>query len=365
VTLTTTSSPLTIVVNSVVNPPSLKPTGRFSFSSGTSDGFSYALTNSTITATNTQPSNWKSINGTFSNLIYGSANNLTLHFTPTNSITGWIIITIANSFTLTTLQCLSFSGVCSPSGSTMNISGSFNTGSNTLLIGGLVSPNTVPTDATSVSSYDISGFLIDSGPNVIQFTANCTLPCRTCDSATSCTSCYTSASISTRIYFYATNSSCLMSCPSSQGLFTDTANFQCLPCSSPCFTCAGSVTNCTSCVSTSIQPYLNISSGNGTCLNSCVTGMYPDTTQSIPVCVACVTPCSTCTSLKVCLTCISPFYMYLGNCTNTCPDNITIVNTVSRTCDACASVCAYCQGNTANCTKCAATAALYNGLCVS
>jgi proprotein convertase subtilisin/kexin type 5 len=314
---------------------------------------------------NTQFSSFPILSGTFSNKILGASNNLTLNFNPTAPITGYLLITIADSFTIGSLACLSYTGTCIANGNILNISGNFNTGSNTITITGLTSPLTSPTDFTSVVSYDSSGYIIDSNTNTIIFIPACTLPCKTCvTNMVTCTSCYNNTAISVMVYYLSVNNSCVSSCPN--GYFTDAANLLCIACSSPCKTCSGSTNNCTSCVSGSSFPYLNVTSGFvGTCLTQCPAGMFPDTSQLVPICTMCQSPCSTCTSSNVCLTCVSPYYMYSGICANTCPDNITITNTVTRVCDLCAPVCSTCSITTTNCTNCSAIAFLYLGNCVS
>lgn len=169
-----------VVINNVLNPPSLKPSGRFSFETKTAGGFLYSRTLNNASVTNTIPTSFTSITGTFSNRILGATNTLTLLFTPTTPITGWLLVTIANSFTIGSLSCQSYTGTCTPSGNTLNISGSFSVGSNSITIAGLTSPTSSPSDYTSLVTYDSSGFIIDSNTGAIQFTINCTVPCKTC-----------------------------------------------------------------------------------------------------------------------------------------------------------------------------------------
>jgi hypothetical protein len=360
-----TSSNFGVVVASVLNPPSLQPSSKFSFSSQTPTGYLYSKTVNNISVTNTQASSFPILTGAFSAKMLGTANNLTLTFTPTTPITGWLLATLADSFTVSTLACLSYTGTCSASGKVLNISGNFNTGSNSITISGLTSPNSAPSDFTSIVSYDANGYVIDSNTNTIIFSPACTLPCRTCvTDLVTCTSCYNNSAISSSAYYLSSSNSCLVNCPT--GYFADSTNLVCTPCSSPCNTCSGTVSNCTSCVTASTFPYLNVSSsGSGTCVNSCQSGMFPDTTLLVPQCTACTSPCNTCTSKNSCLTCVSPFYMYSGVCANGCPSGITITNSVTMICDLCASVCATCSGTTSNCTQCSLSAALYQGSCVS
>ena len=115
---------------------------------------------------------------------------------------------------------------------------------------------------------------------------NCTLcvaPCSTCTSVSFCLSCATN---------YLTNNTCVVAslCPS--GTYANLTSLTCDACSANCSTCSSVSSNCTSCIS----PYFYF---NGSCINSCPSGMFQNST----VCSSCVSPCQTCVSAAVCLSC--------------------------------------------------------------
>jgi proprotein convertase subtilisin/kexin type 5 len=138
----------------------------------------------------------------------------------------------------------------------------------------------------------------------------CASICKTCLSSNSsaCTSCYST--------YYLLSSECLSSCPNlyygdssvsqcircfSPCLNCQSATFctfcldsslflvngSCLSCADPCLTCLGLRTNCTSCNTSSLFPYLN----GGTCITTCPPTYYG---SMIFTCVKCNSPCNSC-----------------------------------------------------------------------
>lgn len=167
------------------------------------------------------------------------------------------------------------------------------------------------------------------------------------------------------MYYYASLSSCYTICPATT---YNAATLTCEPCSSNCYTCLSSATFCTKCLNTSTYPYLNITSTTvQTCVSACVAGMYPRTTSDPAQCVACVTPCATCTTQTACITCAQGYYLYNTNssCISACPADTTIANNVTNTCDSCSSICLTCSVLTSNCTSCSAPNVYYLGSCQS
>jgi proprotein convertase subtilisin/kexin type 5 len=92
--------------------------------------------------------------------------------------------------------------------------------------------------------------------------------------------------------------------------------------------------------------------------------MYPDLTQNPVVCVLCVSPCVTCTTLNFCNSCISTHFLYQNNCTAQCPVGTTVGNTVTQLCDLCNTSCLTCAGTINNCTSCPGVQILYLGGCI-
>jgi proprotein convertase subtilisin/kexin type 5 len=235
----------------------------------------------------------------------------------------------------------------------------------TLSISGLTSPKSLPTDFTVFTTYDSSNYIIDQSSTDISFNLSCTLPCKTCPSTdtTNCSSCYSDAIITPSIYFNSLTNKCVTTC--TNGYYPDAIQLKCLQCNTICSACSGTASNCTSCVTGSGFPYLNISSGSGTCIAACDSGYYPDTNQSPTLCVICVGPCVTCTTQTACLSCNSTTYLYGTSCVTSCPSLTSVNDSSSRKCLPCDSVCASCSILTSNCTSCASTAALYLGSCVN
>lgn len=357
-----------VIIQNVKNGPSLKPSGKFGFTTRTPNGLSYYSQNlATQNITNSKPSAFVSLTSSFSPQTLGSAVTASIVFTPTSQITGYAIVSLASSFTVGTLTCTSvgFTGSCSQLSNTLNVTGSFAQSSMTLSAAGMTSPKQLPTDATVFTTYDSSNYIIDQSSADIIFTIACTLPCKTCAASdpTNCSSCYSDTAITSSIYFNSLTNKCVTVCDN--GYFPDATQLKCLPCNSICAACSASATNCTSCVSGSGYPYLNVSGTTGTCVANCDSGYYPDTNQSPAKCVPCVNPCVTCTTQTSCLSCNSTTYLYLTSCVTSCPVNISVNDSSTRKCLACDAVCATCSGTTSNCTSCASNAALYNGNCVN
>lgn len=131
-----------------------------------------------------------------------------------------IVVSFANSFTTATLSCttfVGFTGSCSsPTSHSNNVSGTLSSSSMGFTVTGLTTPLSAPTDYTTISSFDASGFQIDQSLTDIIFSIECTMPCKSCtNTLTLCQSCYTNTQITSFVLFYANGNSCLESCPSS------------------------------------------------------------------------------------------------------------------------------------------------------
>jgi hypothetical protein len=359
-----------ILIQNVKNGPSLKPSSNFGFTTRTPNGISYYSQNlSTQKVTNSKPSSFVALLSTFTPQTLGSSVTASITFTPSSQITGRAEVSMASSFIVSTLSCTSvaFTGTCTPEANpnTLNITGNFVLSSMTLSISGMTSPKTLPSDSTVFTTFDSAQYIIDQSSTDINFSLACNLPCKTCPSTdlNNCTSCYNDTTITTSIYFNGQTNKCVTTC--TNGYYPDSIQFKCTACNSICGNCSATANNCTSCVSGSGFPYLNITGGSGTCLANCDSGYYPNTNQSPTLCVLCVNPCVTCTNQTSCLSCNSSTYLYGTICVITCPANITVNNSATRSCDLCAAVCATCSGITSNCTSCATNAALNNGSCVN
>jgi hypothetical protein len=116
-------------------------------------------------------------------------------------------------------------------------------------------------------------------------------------------------------------------------MYFDTVLVQCLPCTSPCLTCSGLATSCTSCVATySYTP-------NTCSCDSTAQLFYSSVTLGCVSCATLIPNCATCNSPSVsavCSLCSDPYY----------------VDTISNTCVLCDITCTSCTG-IGLCTACA------------
>lgn len=140
-------------------------------------------------------------------------------------------------------------------------------------INNFLSPNTSTSDNFQIYSYEANNSAIDqintsSSSAQASFSISCTLPCQTCSgSTTNCTSCYSSP-INTNTLYYSNN--CYQTCPN----ITYLSGISCMACVSPCKTCS-SVSLCTSCVS----GYYYYTS-NTSCITECPSTYYGDSSSN-------------------------------------------------------------------------------------
>ena len=164
-------------------------------------------------------------------------------FDPSEStvIPSSVRITFANSFTVTSPSCNSFvditGGACSViAPNTIEVAGTFTNSEMSFSVSGVTVPNTVPSDYSSLVSFDSAGYKIDESNSNILFTLTCNLPCRTCGTGqpNSCDSCYANP-ISTFIYYDNVLKTCNEQCV--DGKYENTATSQCSLCDGNCETC--------------------------------------------------------------------------------------------------------------------------------
>lgn len=163
--------------------------------------------------------------------------------------------------------------------------------------------------------------------------------CLTC-SEQACTSCEASYFLYSQYQGGSSWSSvCTNSCPAGSVFVSPD---QC-KCDSPCASCAGSTTNCLTCID---QMFLM----NGSCVNDCTARYYKEG----GVCKGCDSSCSTCkgSTSSDCLSCdYSKFVYFEGTCNRTeCP--LKYFNDNGK-CSSCDGSCATCSGANSNeCTSC-------------
>ena len=207
--------------------------------------------------------------------------------------------------------------------------------------------------------------------------------CKTCSgNPTACSTCYSG------IFFHSMSQECLLFCPT--GWYGDSTTYTCVQCyqgtaSSPekaCQTCNGSSSSdCLSCQDSSTYLY------QGTCLDSCPPGTYPDsTTMTCKPCFQGVVglypayACLTCNgpNSNNCLSCSDGYYFYPPNstCLQKCPLFGWYSDSQNNTCSPCYSSssdenhrpCLSCNGPAAtNCLTCNPYSYLFadNGTCLS
>jgi hypothetical protein len=130
---TAVSTSFGVIITNVKNAPSFKPSGRFGFKTKTPDTVGqYSQNLATVTITNTIASTFTAVSGTFTPQILDSSISGSITFTPTSEINGYVLLNIAPSFIVSTLNCDSFTaftGTCAAgsSPSMLNITGSFST----------------------------------------------------------------------------------------------------------------------------------------------------------------------------------------------------------------------------------------------
>ncbi len=360
----TTPASFTVVLSGIKNAISLKTTSTFTVDSGFQI---YKYSEQSIAGiTNQVAATFKTIGMTFNPGTLGEANTYTLNFQTTGTIPsgGYLLITPPTGMTVGTYSCTytGFTPTCANDGTNAQIlrvtAGSFPTSALTLTVTGLSTGNSAPTTAFTVGSFTADNFKIDEN-NALNFALACTLPCKSCNSATPtvCTACYSSTSITTRVFLADNN--CFEACPNT----TIAAGNACTACTSPCATCTGSLTNCTSCPA---GQFLNLvtNPNAGTCGTTCPSGSWPNAALDPDRCVACSAPCSTCSSATACLSCATGFL--LGTtCVTACPTTgLYIQDSVNMVCTPCSTTCKKCTNTVTECTECNSPKLLQASTCV-
>ena len=144
------------------------------------------------------------------------------------------------------------------------------------------------------------------GEALTQTCKKCTGRCNECLDQTRCTSCNSG-------FYYVANYSCLDSCAPSSGLtgmYADLTTLRCEVCSSTCLNCIFQSTYCTSCK-------INFYFYNNTCLSSCPTNYYSDSSS---ICQSCQYPCENCVSSATNCTSCTDRYLLNNSCLTDCPN---------------------------------------------
>ena len=169
---------------------------------------------------------------------------------------------------------------------------------------------------------------------------SCVNGCRQCTNATSCEVCDTPLLLQ--------SNTCVSRC--GPGYYQ--SGFTCIACSEGCAACS-QANICTFCKAGRL-------SYNGFCYVNCPAGSVASTQNNS--CVACNSPCATCTEHpSKCLTCESCCgNLFNFECLKNCPVGTYAVN---NTCQYCSFHCATCIGSATTCSSCPENKVLYNGAC--
>ena len=199
----------------------------------------------------------------------------------------------------------------------------------------------------------------------------CSTGCFQCSNSYTCSLCQSQYSL----FANSTNSYCVSSCPTgyySQAVmtssFTNSNQFICVACSSPCLTCT-SASTCTQCVSGALS--------GSTCVNVCPSGYYMGFSQGIVVngvtyttstCFSCSASCLTCNNTATyCLSCPSGYVLDANNnCVSNCVSPTSYYSPTTRMCSNCSQQCYSCYGpGTDNCLSCPPPLQFYASSCLS
>ena len=175
------------------------------------------------------------------------------------------------------------------------------------------------------------------------------------------------------LYMY--NGACYSVCPAGTIGDSTQANWNCVPCNSPCRTCINHPSYCTSCENG--KGFLQTSAVDQSCVQNCIDGTFANN----GVCQVCDFKCATCLgSATNCISCPANQILYQGGCWATCPaillqgtgtGSATCVDNcpdgfykVSATaCAPCSIQCTTCSNGPDNCTSCLQGSVTANGSC--
>lgn len=102
----------------------------------------------------------------------------------------------------------------------------------------------------------------------------------------------------------------------------------CVPCDVSCRTCSITITNCTSCVTTSTTPYYY----NNLCLAQCPNFYYFNTFMNCLSCASLSIGCGNCSSPTVCLSCDPGYVLLNSRCLSSVPDGYLNISGIAVPC---------------------------------
>ncbi|CAG9317925.1 unnamed protein product [Blepharisma stoltei] len=352
-----TTSAFSFILHSIINPSSTKPSSSFTIET-LINGYSIDKLSSKITVQATQPASFPNLQISLSDSGISATTSYkftltTLHTLPAG---GYIEVAVPSQITITS-SCLiveiNTSCTITSSNTIRSLSASTDYPPTTIsfTISGLKNYNIATTSSNFIVTTKTSdGYSIDQ--NSLQtVTFTCYSPCETCDNLpNTCTSCI---STSSEPYFW--SGACHSACNTG---YLDIGNSKtCSACNNTCENCSGSSDYCTSCNKNGQYPYFY----NNECLRVCGNGLYSDSNF---ICQLCDDNCDTCaTDSKSCLTCKGSNILYKTQCVESCNAvGQIIINNICYDCD---TNCLTCKTTTTTCSTCQSSHYLYKNTCYS
>ncbi|CAI2382006.1 unnamed protein product [Moneuplotes crassus] len=266
-------------ITNIQNPPTLQSTTSIQVIAFLdSGGTEYIISQRTtgLSITNSERGTISNANAVPDSTDLSALTNYTITFLPTNplpqnsivlvKIPEEIDVTNAAAVTCTSITYIASTLTCSyePANRIVTITNGFAASTSypastiSLKIGELTNPpNAVTTQSFTIETKDDNDISIDYVGTGVTYTKLCNSPCLTClNDLSNCTSCYSSSSNP-----FLFNSTCVNSCPN--GYFKD-SDQSCQPCKSPCLTCENSASECLSCIKDPYKVLYGFS-----CLDSC------------------------------------------------------------------------------------------------
>lgn len=180
-------------------------------------------------------------------------------------------------------------GACTFAGSiiTVPVTTTIAAGSSvSIQVGNFTVPNyPPPTDSFTITTYDASGYSIDSNNTYWVPALKCASPCEDCVTGqpTNCTACYTNTTLK---YLDSVADTCVSTC--SSGYYANSTSNTCIACNTNCLTCSGTATTCTSCKTTGATLFY---ADNSVCYTTCPNNSTVKTYASGTTCLDCDSTC--------------------------------------------------------------------------
>ena len=369
---------LTIKVNNVKNPISVKPTSKFSFSITTSDNYKIEEYAKDINLIMQTPHQFVLSAVTPDLPSMNTMSDYLFEFTTFNPVpsTDLIVIIYPSEISIENNDCILEAGDDSSKSinpdatcdinhitRTITISNAFTTKSNLPSslsvqfkiknVQNTISGTTAKTSSFKLYLKDKDNYSKDQEENNLDIMFNCLYPCATCTDVNDyCTKCVWSSNTP-----YLLDGMCYATCPS--GYSPNSLTKECIQCHESCDQCnIDTPSKCTKCKTN--YPYFLSSTSQ--CLAKCPDGYYSDSNN---LCQPCSASCETCQdTAETCTSCKTDNlleYLYNGRCLNDCPNNTIKTGKVCYDCD---QSCKTCELTVNTCTSCNSPLLLYNSKCI-